>query len=67
MWFGKVGAALDEPNPFRFTRFLHNLSRQSQFIIITHNRVTMHAADVLYGVTMGEDGMSKLVSVKLKI
>lgn len=62
----EVEAALDEANTLRFTRILHELSRQSQFVIITHNRVTMHAADVLYGVTMGEDGISKLVSVKMK-
>lgn len=62
----EVEAALDEANTLRFTKILHELSRQSQFVIITHNRVTMHAADVLYGVTMGEDGMSKLVSVRMK-
>ena len=61
----EVEAALDEANTFRFTKILNELSEQSQFIIITHNRVTMHAVDVLYGVTMGSDGMSKLVSVKL--
>ena len=61
----EVEAALDEANTQRFTKILHELTEQSQFIIITHNRVTMHAADVLYGVTMGNDGMSKLVSVKL--
>ncbi len=61
----EVEAALDESNTERFTKILTELSVQSQFIIITHNRVTMHAADVLYGVTMGNDGISKLVSVKL--
>ncbi|HAT03750.1 MAG TPA: hypothetical protein DCS29_03180 [Candidatus Magasanikbacteria bacterium] len=61
----EVEAALDEANTLRFTKILNELAEQSQFIIITHNRVTMHAVDVLYGVTMGNDGMSKLVSVKL--
>lgn len=62
----EVEAALDEANTVRFTKILHELSEQSQFILITHNRATMHAADVLYGVTMGNDGVSKLVSVGLK-
>lgn len=61
----EVEAALDEANTTRFTKILGELSMQSQFIIITHNRVTMHAVDVLYGVTMGNDGVSKLLSVKL--
>ena len=61
----EVEAALDEANTLRFTKILDELTQHSQFIIITHNRVTMHAVDVLYGVTMGNDGMSKLVSVKL--
>ncbi len=61
----EVEAALDEANTLRFTKILHELSHQSQFIIITHNRVTMHASDVLYGVTMGNGGVSKLVSVKI--
>lgn len=62
----EVEAALDEANTVRFTTILQELSRQSQFILITHNRATMHAADVLYGVTMGNDGVSKLLSVKLE-
>ena len=61
----EVEAALDEANSLRFTKILKELSQQSQFILITHNRATMHAADVLYGVTMGNDGMSKLLSVKM--
>jgi chromosome segregation protein len=61
----EVEAALDEANTLRFTRILNELALQSQFIIITHNRATMHSADALYGVTMGGDGTSKLVSVKL--
>ncbi len=62
----EVEAALDEPNTRRFAEIVTELSAQSQFIIITHNRVTMHAADALYGVVMGIDGISKLLSVKLE-
>ena len=58
-------AALDEANTVRLNNILRELSEHSQFILITHNRATMHAADVLYGVTMGIDGVSKLLSVKL--
>lgn len=61
----EVEAALDEANSVRFTKILHELAEQSQFIVVTHNRATMHASDALYGVTMGNDGISKLVSVKL--
>ena len=62
----EVEAALDEANTLRFTKILSELAEQSQFIIITHNRATMHAADVLYGVTMGNEGVSKLLSVKIE-
>lgn len=62
----EVEAALDEANTLRFTKILQELVHQSQFILITHNRASMHAADALYGVTMGNDGMSKLVSVKME-
>lgn len=61
----EVEAALDEANTMRFAKIMAELSAQSQFVIITHNRVTMHHADALYGVTMGPDGVSKLLSVKL--
>ena len=61
----EVEAALDEANTLRLATILHELSNQSQFILITHNRATMHAADALYGVTMGSDGMSKLLSVNI--
>lgn len=61
----EVEAALDEANTLRVVDIVKELSSASQFVIITHNRVTMHAADALYGVTMGKDGMSKLVSVKM--
>lgn len=62
----EVEAALDESNTLRFVNIMSELARQSQFIVITHNRVTMHAADALYGVTMGGDGISKLLSVKIE-
>ncbi len=62
----EVEAALDEANTLRFTKILGELAEQSQFIIITHNRATMHTADALYGVTMGNDGVSKLLSVRLE-
>ncbi len=61
----EVEAALDEANTIRLTKILHELSTESQFILITHNRATMHAADALYGVTMGNEGVSHLLSVKL--
>lgn len=61
----EVEAALDEANSKRFGRIIQELSGSTQFIIITHNRETMRQASTLYGVTMGEDGISKLLSVKL--
>ena len=61
----EVEAALDEANSRRFGRILQELSANTQFVIITHNRETMRQASLLYGVTMGEDGISKLLSVKL--
>lgn len=66
VFLDEVEAALDEANTVRFNQILQELSLKSQFILITHNRATMHAADVLYGVTMGNDGVSKLLSVKLQ-
>jgi chromosome segregation ATPase len=61
----EVEAALDEANSRRFGRIIQELSSNTQFVIITHNRETMRQASLLYGVTMGEDGISKLLSVKL--
>ncbi|MGB9680788.1 MAG: AAA family ATPase, partial [Minisyncoccia bacterium] len=60
----EVDAALDEKNSARFANIIKDLSNKTQFIVITHNRQTMEAADILYGVTMGEDGVSKLLSMK---
>ena len=62
----EVEAALDEANTLRFTKILQELTGQSQFILITHNRATMHSCDALYGVTMGNDGISHLLSVDLQ-
>ncbi len=62
----EVDAALDEANTVRFANILNELRRHTQFIVITHNRATMEKADTLYGVTMGDDGMSTLLSVKLE-
>lgn len=61
----EIEAALDEVNAMRFARYLKEFSRQTQFIVITHRKPTMELADSLYGVTMEEKGVSKLVSVKL--
>ncbi|NTU66526.1 MAG: AAA family ATPase [Candidatus Moranbacteria bacterium] len=61
----EVEAALDEANSKRFGRIIKELSGHTQFVIITHNRETMRQASLLYGVTMGEDGISKLLSVRL--
>lgn len=62
----EVEAALDEANVFRFAQYLKNFSSETQFIVITHRKGTMEEADVLYGVTMQESGVSKLVSVRLE-
>ncbi len=61
----EVDAALDEANSGRFGRILQELSGNTQFVVITHNRETMRQASLLYGVTMGADGISKLLSVRL--
>ena len=61
----EIDAALDDRNVERFASYLHNLSKQAQFIVITHRRGTMEASDVLYGVTMQEQGVSKLLRLDL--
>ena len=61
----EIEAALDEANVTRYAKYLHKLTKNTQFIIITHRRGTMAAADRLYGITMQEKGVSALVSVKL--
>ncbi len=62
----EVDAALDEANVARFNRVLHELAKDFQFIIVTHNRKTMESFDHLYGVTMQEPGVSKVVGVDLE-
>jgi len=62
----EVDAPLDETNIDRLTRLLHEMSGQTQFVVITHSKRTMEAAQALYGVTMQEPGVSRLVSVKFQ-
>jgi chromosome segregation protein len=62
----EVEAALDEANVSRFAEYLREFSETTQFIVVTHRKGTMEEADVLYGVTMQEGGVSKLVSVRLE-
>jgi len=61
----EVDAALDEANSERLAKILEELSHKTQFIAITHNRATMRRSAILYGVTMGDDGASQLLSIKL--
>lgn len=61
----EIEAALDDSNVGRFAKYLHKLTKDTQFIVITHRRGTMAAADTLYGITMQEKGISTLVSVNL--
>ena len=62
----EVDAPLDERNARRFAEMLKEFSKHTQFIVVTHNRATMESADVLYGVTLDEDGTSKVVSLKFE-
>ena len=62
----ETDAALDEANSQRYAKMLENLSKTTQLILITHNRTTMKCAGILYGVTMGADGISKLLSIKFE-
>jgi chromosome segregation protein len=61
----EVDASLDEANSERLAKILDDLSHKTQFIVITHNRASMRRANILYGVTMEESGVSKLLSIKL--
>jgi chromosome segregation protein len=61
----EVDAALDEANIGRFSDSLRSLAHQTQFIVITHNRGTIEAADALYGVTVGDDSVSRVISLRL--
>ena len=61
----EVDAPLDDANIDRFNEMIMEMSQTSQFILITHNKRTMQAAEVLYGITMAEPGVSKVVSVRM--
>jgi chromosome segregation protein len=62
----EVDAPLDDPNTTKFLKLIKHFSSTTQFILITHNKLTMEAADILYGVTMEQPGVSKIVSVKFE-
>jgi chromosome segregation protein len=61
----EVDAPLDDANIDRFTELIHEMSEHSQFILVTHNKKSMQAAEILYGITMAEPGVSKVVSVRM--
>ena len=61
----EVDAALDEANSQKLGDILDELSHLTQFILITHNRTIMHITDILYGVAMGDDGVTKLLSLNI--
>ena len=61
----EIEAALDDNNVHRFAHYMRGMSRKTQFIVITHRRGTMEEADVLYGVTMQEQGISRILTINL--
>ena len=61
----EVDAALDEANVDRFRLTVEELSQDTQFIIVTHNRRTLEGANTIYGITMGNDGVSRVISLRL--
>ena len=61
----EIEAALDDVNVYRFADYLKKFSKETQFLVITHRKGTMEAADTVYGITMEENGISKLLSIKL--
>ena len=61
----EIEAALDEANVVRYARYMRSMSGNTQFIVIAHRRGTMEEADVLYGVTMQEKGVSKILTINL--
>ena len=62
----EVDAPLDDANVGKFTQMIRKFSKESQFIIVTHNKMTMASVDVIYGVTMQEAGVSRLVPVDFR-
>ena len=62
----EVDAPLDEKNTRRFANLIKDFAKKTQFILVTHNRATMEAANILYGITMGDDGTSRVLSLKLE-
>ena len=62
----EIEAALDDVNVYRYAEYLKKFTKDTQFLVITHRKGTMEAADTVYGVTMEESGISKLLSMKLK-
>ena len=62
----EIEAALDDVNVYRYAEYLKKFAKETQFLVITHRKGTMEAADTVYGVTMEEKGISKLLSMKLK-
>ena len=66
LFLDETDAALDEANSRRYAEILKELSKKTQLIIVTHNRETMRVAGVLYGITMGDEGVSKLLSLKFE-
>ena len=61
----EIEAALDEANVIRVARYMRSISDKTQFIVITHRRGTMEEADILYGVTMQEKGVSKMLRINM--
>ena len=61
----EIEAALDDSNVIRFAQYLRRMSDKTQFIVITHRRGTMEEADILYGVTMQEKGVSRMLTINL--
>jgi chromosome segregation protein len=63
--FDEIDAALDDANIARFTRLLTRLAQRQQFLVVTHNHMTMAVADALYGVTIDREGVTSVLSVRL--
>ena len=61
----EIDASLDDANVARFARYMRSIADKTQFIVITHRRGTMEEADVLYGVTMQEEGVSKMLTINM--